>query len=125
MNHKDVVYPLLWTRLWRTTVRWVVGAVVAAIFLALGSSFGFVRAAIGMAMFVAIFVMGMRWIQSAVTSLPDPEPTDVSEYGLKYVCTVCGLELKIEVAARDKAPTHCMEPMVLVQSGGKPPLRPV
>jgi hypothetical protein len=125
VNHKGVVYPLLWTKLWRTTVRWLGGAGVAATFLALGYSFGFVRAAVGMAMFVGILVIGTRWMQSAVTSLPDPEPTDVSDYDLRYVCTVCGLELKVEVAARDKAPTHCMEPMVLVRSGGKPPLRPV
>jgi hypothetical protein len=98
---------------------------VLGIFLALGYSFGFIRAVIGMAMFVAILMVGLRWMQSAVTAPPDPEPTDVSEYGLKYVCTMCGLELKVEVAAKDKAPTHCMEPMVLTRSGGKPPLRPV
>jgi hypothetical protein len=106
-------------------VKWIFGVIVIGVYLALGYSFGFIRAAIGMAMFVAILVVGVRWVQSAVTTLPDPEPTDVSEYGLKYVCTMCGLELKVEVAARDKPPTHCMEPMVLVRSGGKPPLRPV
>jgi hypothetical protein len=104
---------------------WLLGVVVGVVFLALGYSFGFVRAAVGMAMFVGILVVGMRWIQSVVTSQPDPEPTDVSDYGLRYVCTVCGLELKVEVAARDKAPSHCMEPMVLVRSDGKPPLHPV
>jgi hypothetical protein len=125
VNHKDVVYPRLWTNLWTSAVRWLLGSVVLAIFLALGLTYGFIRAAIGMAMFVLILVVGMRWMQSAVTSQPDPEPTDVSEYGLRYVCTMCGLELKVEVAAKDKAPTHCMEPMVLTRSGGKPPLRPV
>jgi hypothetical protein len=31
----------------------------------------------------------------------------------------------VEKAARDKAPSHCMEPMVLLREGGRPPLRPV
>ena len=43
---------------------------------------------------------------------------DVAKYELRYVCTMCGLELKVEKAARDKAPTHCMEPMVLVTGHG-------
>jgi hypothetical protein len=72
-----------------------------------------------------ILVFGARYIHSVVSAPPEPEIADVSEYGLKYVCTMCGLELKIEVAAKDKAPSHCMEPMVLVRSGGKPPLRPI
>ena len=93
--------------------------------IGLGGAFGYVRAGIAVASFLAVSVYGVRWIRSAVTSPPEPDVADVSEYGLKYVCTMCGLELKLEVAARDKAPNHCMEPMVLVRSGGKPPLRPV
>jgi hypothetical protein len=38
---------------------------------------------------------------------------------------MCGLELKVEIAAKDRAPSHCMEPMVLVRTGGKPPLTTV
>lgn len=104
--------------------RLILGGAVVAFFL-LGEAYGYLRAGIGMAMFLVIFVFGVRWIASAVESPPEPEVADVSDYGLKYVCTMCGLELKVEVAARDKAPTHCMEPMVLVRSGGTPPLRPV
>jgi hypothetical protein len=106
-----------------TSVLVLLGAV--ALVVTLGELFGYVRAAVGIAMFVGIVVIGSRWIASAVAYQPDPEPTDVSDYGLKYVCTMCGLELKVEVAARDKPPTHCMEPMVLVRTGGKPPLRPL
>jgi len=83
----------------------------------LGGAFGYVRAGIGLLMFLAIAYSGFRWIASAVTAPPEPEPYDVGEYGLRYVCTMCGLELKIEVAAKDKAPTHCMEPMVLMRTG--------
>lgn len=93
--------------------------------VALGPSFGFVRAAVGVAMFFALATFGMRQVRSMMKAPPEPELADVSEYGLKYVCTMCGLELKIEVAAKDRAPTHCMEPMVLERTGGRPPLRPV
>ena len=89
------------------------------------SPFGVVRTLIAMAMGLVILVFGVKYIQSVVSSPPEPEIADVSDYGLKYVCTMCGLELKVEVAAKDRAPSHCMEPMVLVRTGGKPPLRPV
>jgi hypothetical protein len=82
----------------------------------LGTAFGYVRAAVGILMFAAIAYAGVRWIASAVESPAEPELADVGDYGLKYVCTMCGLELKVEVAAKDKAPTHCMEPMVLVRA---------
>ena len=82
----------------------------------LGTAYGYVRAGIGILMFAAIAYVGVRWIASAVESPAEPELYDVGDYGLKYVCTMCGLELKVEVAARDKPPTHCMEPMVLVRA---------
>jgi hypothetical protein len=93
--------------------------------VALGFPFGFLRAAIAVAMFAGILLFGVRYMRSIVIAPPEPEVADVSEYGLRYVCSMCGLELKVERAARDKPPTHCMEPMVLVREGGKPPLRPV
>lgn len=92
---------------------------------ALGPIFGFLRTAIAVVMFSALAYLGVRQVTSMMTNVPEPEPTDVSDYGLKYVCEMCGLELKVEVAAKDKAPTHCMEPMKLVRTGGKPPLREV
>ena len=93
--------------------------------IVLGLQFGFLRAGIAVAIFFAIAIFGARQVQSMVSIPPEPEVTDVSEYGLKYVCEMCGLELKVEVAAKDRAPTHCMEPMKLVRTGGKPPLRPI
>jgi hypothetical protein len=102
----------------------VAGLAVVAM-VALGPTYGFVRAAAGILMFLAIAVFGARQIRSMIVAPPDPELADVSEYGLKYICTMCGLQLKVEVAARDRAPSHCMEPMVLERTGGKPPLRPL
>lgn len=98
---------------------------VLVVGIGLGIRFGYLRAGIAVLMFLAIAVFGSRQIRSMLSIPPEPEIADVSDYGLKYVCTMCGLELKIEKAAKDKAPTHCMEPMVLVRTGGKPPLRPV
>jgi hypothetical protein len=115
----------LWTTTVRATVKAVAALAVGAVFVLLGEFYGYVRAAIGIAMFVALAYAGIRWIHSVVSSQPDAEPTDVSGYGLKYVCRMCGLELKVEVAAKEAAPRHCMEPMELVRTGGKPPLRPV
>jgi hypothetical protein len=91
----------------------------------LGESFGYYRSVTGVLMFLGILVFGVRYVRTMGDIPPEPEITDISEYGLKYVCGNCGLELKVEKAARDKAPTHCMEPMNLVREGGKPPLRPV
>ena len=98
-------------------------AVVAV--MVLGPIFGWVRALIAVLMFGAIALYGSRQVRSIMLAPPEPELADVSEYGLKYVCNMCGLELKVEVAAKDRPPTHCMEPMELVRTGGKPPLRPV
>jgi hypothetical protein len=97
-----------------------VGAVVI-----LGYLYGYLRAGVGVAMFLIIAVAGTRFVRQMVVAPPEPEIADVSEYGLKYVCEGCGLELKVERAAKDRAPSHCGEPMKLVREGGKPPLRPL
>ncbi len=84
------------------------------------------RVVIAVLMGVAILAIGVLYLRSIVLAPPpEPELADVSQYGLKYVCTMCGLELRVEVAAKDKPPTHCMEPMVLTREGGRPPLHPV
>jgi hypothetical protein len=100
------------------------GAAAAAV-VVLGTSFGYVRAAVAVAMFYAIAAFGTRYLRFMVIAPPDPEITDVSRFGFKYVCHVCGLELKVEKAAKDRPPSHCAEPMVLTREDGKPPLHPV
>ena len=102
-------------------------ALAALVLVALGLSFefGVLRSFVAVGMFAAILLVGSRFLQHVMAAPPDPEITDVADYDLKYVCTMCGLELKVEKAARDKAPTHCMEPMELIREGGRPPLRPV
>ncbi|MGH2752473.1 MAG: hypothetical protein ACRDK3_16630 [Actinomycetota bacterium] len=108
-----------------TRARMMILGLAAVAVVVLGEMFGYFRSITGVAMFAGILVLGTRYVQTMGDIPPEPEITDVSEYGLKYVCKNCGLELKVEKAAKDKAPTHCMEPMNLVREGGKPPLRPV
>jgi hypothetical protein len=120
-----VVCPPLWETVWKIAMKALLAAAAVGAVIILGMPFGFLRAAVAVAMFALILVAGARYLSTIVTAPPEPEVTDVSDYGLRYVCTMCGLELKVEKAARDKAPTHCMEPMVLVGEEGKPPLRPV
>ena len=98
-------------------------AIVAVVVL--GEAYGYFRSVTGLAMSAGILYFGIRYVQTMGDIPPKPDIADVSDYGLKYVCRNCGLELKVEKAARDKAPTHCTEPMELVREGGKPPLRPV
>jgi hypothetical protein len=95
------------------------------LFLVAGHLYGYVRAIVAAAMFGLILAWGGRKLFKISHSPPEPELTDVKEYGLRYVCSVCGLELKVEVAATDKAPTHCGEAMVLTRDDGRPPLRPI
>lgn len=91
--------------------------------VALGPTFGFVRAAIAVTMFVVMATFGTRQVRSMMKAPPEPELADVSGYGLKYVCTMCGLELRVEVAAKDRAPSHCMEPMELRRTTEQPSAR--
>ena len=105
------------------TAALAMGAVVAV--GVLGYFYGYIRAGVAVGMFLAILLAGTRFVRQMVVAPPEPEIADVSEYGLKYVCENCGLELRVEKAAKDRAPTHCTEPMKLIREGGKPPLRPV
>jgi K+-transporting ATPase A subunit len=106
-------------------IRWGPALVVLALVIALGRPFGYLRAGVALAMAAAILYVGLSYFRSAGEVPPDPEVEDVSDNSLRYVCTMCGLELKVEVAASDRAPSHCREKMVLVHGGGRPPLKPV
>jgi hypothetical protein len=112
--------------LWTTgLMRAAIGAAAVGATLLLGSFFGYLRAALAVLMCLLIARFGIRFIRSMAIAPPEPEIADVSRYGLKYVCTMCGLELRVDKAARDQPPRHCMEPMELQREDGKPPLRPV
>jgi hypothetical protein len=99
---------------------------VGILLVLLGEFFGYGRAAIALGMAAGIIYLGFSYFSAAGQVPPDPEEEDVSEEGLMYVCRMCGLELRVETATSDRAPTHCREKMELVNvATGAPPLRPV
>ena len=102
------------------------GTLAALLLLVLGYFYGFGRAAVAIAIGAVIIYLGFSYFSAAGNVPPDVETEDVSEEGLRYVCRMCGLELKVETATTDRAPTHCREKMELVNVvPQQPPLRPV
>lgn len=87
-----------------------------------GSSFDYWRAAVALAMAYGVLWLGFSYFRAAGEVPAEADREDVTASDLRYVCTVCGLELKVEVATTDRAPTHCRESMKLVESTQ---LRPV
>ena len=129
VNHKDVVYPRLWIQLWRTLVGVTLALVAGAGIVALGEAYGYVRAIVGMAAVVGALWFGFRYWSGVGALPPGTLEEDVDEpaagAGRRYVCTVCGLELRLEGGGTGQPPRHCREAMVLVEDEGRPPLRPV
>ena len=102
------------------------GTLAGLLLLVLGYFYGFGRAAVAIAIAAVIIYLGFSYFSAAGNVPPDVEIEDVSEEGLRYVCRMCGLELKVETATTDRAPTHCREKMELVNViPQQPPLRPV
>lgn len=100
--------------------------VLLALLITLGIAFGYIRVLVVFLVGATALWLGVSYFRAAGEVPPDPETADVSDSELRYVCTVCGLELKVEVATTDRAPSHCREKMVLVRAGDTPPpLRPV
>jgi len=111
----------------RRSARLLPYLVVGAIFVgSVGPFFGFWRAAIAFAVAAPVLAVGIGYFRSAGNSPPEAEAEEVGDSDLRYVCSVCGLELKVIVATNDRAPTHCREKMDLVTvRGNKPPPKPV
>lgn len=106
--------------------RRVVALVVIAVLVALlGGAYGYLRVLVAAVVFMAVLSFAFKYWRDVGMIPPEIETQDVRAQDLRYVCSVCGLELRVEVAARDKAPTHCAEPMQLVRGSGTAPLRPV
>lgn len=108
----------------RRSARLLPFVAVGVVFVAgVGPFFGFWRAAIAYAVAAPILAVGIGYFRSAGTSAPEPVPEEVAQDDIRYVCSVCGLELKVIVATNDRAPTHCREYMEMVRTPG--PLRGV
>lgn len=103
-----------------------VATAVGILLIVLGYFYGFGRATLALLGAGVILYLGFSYFIAAATVPPDAEEEDVSDQGLMYVCRMCGLELKVETATTERAPTHCREKMELVNvAAGDSPLRPV
>jgi hypothetical protein len=64
---------------------------------------------------IAIFAAAV-WMANLIgMPVPDePDPDDVTEVDVPYVCTVCGMRLTVTHAQDDEAaaPRHCREEMI-------------
>lgn len=98
----------------KTKVALAIAAVI--IVAALGRSYGYVRATIGLLAATGALYLGFTYFRAAGEVPPDEEAEELNDPGFKYVCTMCGLELRVEVASTDRAPTHCREKMQLVRA---------
>ncbi|MDP9227340.1 MAG: hypothetical protein M3P18_26535, partial [Actinomycetota bacterium] len=63
----------------------VVGGVLFAI---AGYFYGYLRASIAVGMFALILFWGVRKLVKVANAPPEPELTDVKNYGLRYVCSM-------------------------------------
>jgi hypothetical protein len=75
------------------------------------------RVIVGLILFLVVASLGVGYFrQVANPPPPDPVPTEVHPgLRLAYVCEMCGLELAVLKVARDRAPKHCGETMLLVR----------
>jgi len=78
------------------------------------------RVIVGLILFLVVASLGVNYFrQVANPPPPDPVPTEVHPgLRLAYVCDMCGLELAVLKVARDRAPKHCGEAMLLVRRPG-------
>jgi hypothetical protein len=110
----------------RRVLRLLPGLALLVAAIMLGIAFGYLRALVALVFAAFVLWLGTSYFKAAGEVPPEPDAEDVSTSALKYVCTVCGLELRVEVATTDRAPRHCREAMVLVREGhAPPPLRPI
>lgn len=64
-----------------------------------------------------IFKIGFAMLGGLARPLPEPPPPgEMRKVKLRYRCSLCGLELRIDRATDEEpvAPRHCMEDMDLV-----------
>ena len=100
------------------TVALILVAVGGTLFIRVaGQVSGVGRVVIAAAIALIIGWLGIGYFRQ-LTHPPPPDPTPVAvdpRLRLAYVCEMCGLELAVVMAAKDKPPKHCGEPMVLVR----------
>lgn len=95
----------------------LVGVVITLLSIAAGNVSGALRYVVGglMGLLIAWFGIGyFRYMGNPPP--PEPEPMQVDpQLNLSYLCEMCGLELAVVAVAKERAPRHCGESMVLVR----------
>ncbi|CAN5751559.1 hypothetical protein BH23ACT12_BH23ACT12_22490 [soil metagenome] len=95
----------------------LVTVVFTLLVIALGNVAGGWRIAVAVVMGLAIAKLGIGYF-TYLTNPPPPdlEPMQVDpQFGLSYICEMCGLELAVVAVAKERPPKHCGEPMILVR----------
>lgn len=95
----------------------VVGVVITLLSIAAGNVSGGLRYVVGglMGLLIAWFGIGyFRYMGNPPP--PELEPMQVDpELRLSYLCEMCGLDLAVVAVAKERAPRHCGESMILVR----------
>jgi hypothetical protein len=84
----------------------------------LGVSGTILRVVLGVAVALAIYVMGANLLRKFQIAPPEePDPDDVKPVNLRFRCIVCGAEVTMTAAHGDhpEPPRHCREDMVLLE----------
>lgn len=91
--------------------------VMTVIWLLAGNLNGVMRVVISALMAVGLAWFGIGFfLHMGNPPPPDPEPVKVDpRLRLNYVCGMCGLELAVVMASKERAPRHCGEAMDLVR----------
>lgn len=90
---------------------------ITALISAIGDVGGVMRWVAGIVMGAGIAAFGVGYFRHlANPPPPDPEPMRVDpELRLAYVCEMCGLRLAVVEVAKERAPRHCGEAMILIR----------
>ncbi|MEY2740098.1 MAG: hypothetical protein ACO26C_05755 [Ilumatobacteraceae bacterium] len=73
--------------------------------------------ALGLALLVGIWRVGLGMLRSMTAPLPPPPPAgEMRRINVRYRCGVCGVELRLTLAPDQDPPPprHCMEEMLFV-----------
>ena len=68
-------------------------------------------------LFFVVWFVGTGMLRSMTTPLPPPPPEgELRKVDVRYRCSICGLELKMTLAAEEEPspPRHCGEDMDMV-----------
>ncbi|MDP9075437.1 MAG: hypothetical protein M3N98_14990 [Actinomycetota bacterium] len=71
---------------------------------------------IGLVAFAVIMRIGVFVLRALATPVAVPDQGELRRVNLRYLCTICGAEVKMTKAGEDlpAAPRHCLEDMQLV-----------